>query len=444
MTENVIQVVLVEDDDSLRLGTTQGLELEGFAVRPFADARSALRTIEREFAGVVISDIRMSGMDGLELFEKLREIDCDMQLIFTTAHGDVDLAVRAMKNGAADFFTKPFSISRLAHSVNRAAEKRALTIENRKLREELRARTTGDLLGQSQAAIRLERVTREAARTDADLLLRGGPGSGKSLLAREIHDLSPRADRPLVVIDPAILVNEEADLLVFGRDPSVAMSRSGMIERANGGTLVLDGVDQFPEAATARLISFVDNRFFHSLGGHRPTHVDVRIIATASDRITGGPPLGPGVAGLISRLNGIALSLPDLNDRRDDIPLFFRKFVSEYELQLGREAQPPSEDEWRHLLTHDWPGNLRELRMFAQNFVMGLTEISNSQTEVSEKGGLKTMLAQFEKTIIEDALRSHEGNVTQVQRELELPRKTLYDKLAKHGIRPSDFRTTLP
>ena len=154
--------------------------------------------------------------------------------------------------------------------------------------------------------------------------------------------------------------------------------------------------------------------------------------------------LGPGVAGLISRLNGIALSLPDLNDRREDIPLFFRKFVSEYELQLGREAQPPSEDEWRHLLTHDWPGNLRELRMFAQNFVMGLTEISNSQTEVSEKGGLKTMLAQFEKTIIEDALRSHGGNVTHVQRELELPRKTLYDKLAKHGIRPSDFRSPLP
>ncbi len=434
------EVILVEDDDALRIGTSQGLELEGFAVQAFADARSALDRIDREFAGVIVSDIRMGGMDGLELFERLREVDEDLQLIFTTAHGDVDLAVSAMKKGAADFFTKPFSISRLAHSIGWAAEKRSLTLENRKLRDELRARTTGELLGRSPAAVRLERIAREAARTDADLLLRGGSGVGKSFLARQIHDLSPRANRPFVVVDPGILANEEADLLLFGRDPSAALSRSGMIERANGGTLVLDAIDQFPERATARLVSLVDNRAFHSLGADRPKSVDLRIIATASGAAADGSGQRAGVTDLINRLSGITISLPDLKERSEDIPLFFRKFISEYEQQLGREAEAASEAEWKHLLTHDWPGNLRELRMFAQNFVLGLTHVSAAASDREETMGLRGMLAKFEKSIIEDALRASRGSVKDVQQALGLPRKTLYDKFRKHGIRPGEYR----
>lgn len=440
MSDPSLDVILVEDDEALRTGTSQGLELEGFAVLAFGDARSALAVIDREYAGVIVSDIRMGGMDGLELFERLREIDADLQVIFTTAHGDVDLAVSAMKKGAADFFTKPFSISRLAHSIGRAAEKRSLTLENRKLRDELRARTTGELLGRSPAAIRLERVAREAAGTDADLLLCGGSGVGKSFLARQIHDLSPRANRPFVVVDPGILANEEADLLLFGRAPSAALSRSGMIERAHRGTLVLDAVDQFPERATARLISLVENRAFHSLGADRPKSVDLRIIATASNAAADGSSQRADITDLLNRLSGITITLPDLKDRTEDIPLFFRKFVSEYEDQLEREADAPSEAEWRHMLTHHWPGNFRELRMFAQNFVLGLNHVSATASEPETKMDLRAMLAKFEKTIIEDALRASQGSVKDVQRTLGIPRKTLYDKFSKHGIRPGTFR----
>ena len=444
MSDASPDVVLIEDDDALRMGTAQGLALEGMRVAPFADARSALATINPLFPGVIVSDIRMAGMDGLQFFEKALELDPEMQVIFTTAHGDVELAVGAMKKGAADFFPKPYSIARLAHSIRRAAEKRALTLEIRNLRAELSTRPTGAMLGRSQAAIRLERITREAARAETDLLLRGEPGVGKSFLARQIHELSPRANRPFVVIDPGIFANEEADLLLYGRDPSVALSRSGMIERANGGTLVLEAIEQLPERAAARLVSLVDNRAFHALGSDRPKRVDIRIIATTSDmaseKTRERSTERAGLAALTARLGGITIGLPPLRERREDIPEFFRSYLAEYERQLGRQETRISETDWQHLLTYEWPDNLRELKMFAQNLVIGLTHLIPPPPDGEAGRSLRAMVERFEKTILQDALRAAGGNVKTVQRNLAVPRKTLYDKFARHDLRPGDFR----
>lgn len=440
MIRPVPDVIFVEDDDVLRTGASQALELEGLTVAAYADAASALAAIATDFPGVVVSDVRLPGMDGIEFFARLRERDADMQVIFTTAHGDVDMAVDAMKNGAADFFPKPYSVSRLAHSIGRAREKRALIIENRKLRAELEARTAGGMVGQSPASRRLETITREVARTETDLLLQGDAGTGKSYLARQIHDRSPRADRPFVVIDPGVFANAEADLLLYGRDPSVALSRSGMIERANGGTLVLDSIEQIPLPARARLVSLIDNRSFLALGADRPRSIDLRIIATTV--ADASPPSGQGADnnGLLHRLGGITIALPPLVERREDIPEFFRMFVSEYEQSLGRTAEAVSEVEWQHLVSHSWPGNLRELRMFARNFVLGLTRLTSSSHAFESDASLRTMLANFERTILEDALVRTGGNVPQVLRALSIPRKTLYDKLRRHKLTPGAFR----
>lgn len=437
MTRRPPDVIFVEDDDALRTGASQALELEGLAVAAFADAPSALAAIETDFPGVVVSDVRMPGLDGIEFFARLRERDPDVQFIFTTAHGDVDMAVDAMKNGAADFFPKPYSISRLAHSIRRAKENRALIIENRKLRAELEARTTGGMVGQSPASRRLETITREVARTDTDLLLEGSAGAGKSHLARQIHDLSARAGRPFVVIDPGVFANEEADLLLYGRDPSAALSRSGMIERASGGTLVLDSIEQIPPRARARLVTLVDNRSFLALGADRPRTIDLRIIATTAASADGLD--GDGGA-LLHRLSGITIALPPLIERREDIPEFFRRFVSEYEQSLGRTAEAVREVEWQHLVSHSWPGNLRELRMFARNFVLGLTRLNSPADAFESDTGLRTMIANFERTILEDALARTGGNVSQVLRALSIPRKTLYDKLRRHKLIPGSFR----
>ena len=433
MSDRHPDVIFVEDDQTLRLGASQALELEGFAVAAFGDANSALLEIDDDFPGVVVSDIRLPGMDGIEFFSRLREHDPDMQVIFTTAHGDVDMAVDAMKNGAADFFPKPYSVSRLAHAIRRAGERRALNIENRKLRAALETRSKPGMVGRAPASIRLNTIAQEVARTDTDLLLQGDPGSGKSFLARQIHELSGRADRPFVVVDPGIFANTEADLLLYGRDPSAALSRSGMIERASGGTLVLDSIEQIPLQARSRLVSLIDNRSFLAIGAERPRMIDVRIIGTTGPR-------DEDTTGLRDRLSGVTVRLPPLIERKEDIPELFRIFVGEYETSLDRTAGQVSEVEWNHLVSHDWPGNLRELRMFAQNFVLGLTSLATNDRAQGEDSSLRSMLANFEKAVLEDALVRASGRVQDVQRTLSIPRKTLYDKFQKYGIKPGAYR----
>ncbi|QPC98134.1 sigma-54-dependent transcriptional regulator [Qipengyuania soli] len=434
MTDLLTQVLLVEDDDALRASATQALELEGFAVAAFAEAETPLRLLTPDYPGVVVSDVRLPKLDGLEFFQRMRAIDSGLQVIFTTAHGDIEMAVGAMRDGAADFFTKPYSIARLAHAVRQALRQRALVLENRKLRAQLDGETSRATSVQSAAARRLEAITDEVARTDADLLLRGGPGSGKSHRARQIHERSARSGRAFVTVDPGLFANAEADLLLYGRDPSVALSRSGMIERANGGTLVLEDIDQIPFAAQARLASLVDNRSFLALGAPKPRSVDLRIIATARDgSVLAGNPLA-------ERLTGITISLPSLGEMREDIPSTFRRFVSEFEREFEREAEAVTEAEWHHLLTHSWPGNFRELRMYAQNLVLGLTRMADTGEAQATGSSLRDMLAAFERTVLEDALAKTGGNVGEVQRALSIPRKTLYDKLGKHGILPAAFR----
>ncbi|MEL1249956.1 sigma-54-dependent transcriptional regulator [Aurantiacibacter gilvus] len=227
--------------------------------------------------------------------------------------------------------------------------------------------------------------------------------------------------------------------MLYGRAPSSARSRSGLVERANGGTLVLESIEQIPEHALARLVSLLDNRSFYTLGAERPQAVDIRVIATSLD--TDGEDTGSSIASALrSRLSGVTITLPTLVERQQDVPVFFREFLRHYERELEREADELNEAQMRHLLTHDWPGNLRELQMYAQNFVLGLTQIATSGPTVEEHPSLRDLLAGYEKSVLEDALRQAGGSVAQVQQHLDLPRKTLYDKLARYGIKPAEFR----
>lgn len=436
MMQTAIQVVFVEDDSALRRSAVQALELDGFAVSEFADAPSALREISSDFAGVVVTDVRMPRMDGIEFVAHLREIDPHIPVILTTAHADIEMAVEAMRQGAADFFSKPYAISRLAHSIRRAAGQRSLVLENRSLRRQLDTRASDDMVGVSPASERLHRTIMEVARTETDLLLAGAAGTGKSHLARVIHERSSRRSRPLVVVDPGIFANEEVDLLLYGRAPSAALSRSGLVERANGGTLVLEEIEQIPERSRSRLISLLDNRSFYAIGADRPRGVDIRVIGTTLCK-TGQTQEG---GGLRSRLSGITITVPTLAERQQDVPAYFRDFVSRYERELGRQASELDEADLRHLLTHDWPGNLRELQRFAQNFVLGLTRIAAPETVLGKQLGLRDLIDSYERSLLEKALRDANGNIQDVQNRLSIARKTLYDKLAKHELRPADFR----
>lgn len=437
-----IRVILIEDDAPLREAVVQGLELEGLAVEAFEMAAPALRRLSPEFDGVVVSDIRLPGMDGLELFDAIRAMDDELPVVFTTGHGDVAMAVEAMRNGAADFLTKPYPFAAILGAIRRAAGKRGLVIENRRLRDALRSRTLPPLLGSSEPVERLKRLIAEVSRADIDLLLTGESGTGKSFLARQIHELSPRHDRSFVTIGAETWAHQDAELIIFGRDPGSALSRSGLVERANGGTLFLDDLETISVPLQARMLGVVEQRRYMPIGAARPRQANLRIISAAGNLPTGEPG-GQGVSrSLINRLNSVSLALPSLASRKEDVPEIFRHFVVQFEGEFETVARPLGEMEWHHLMTHTWRGNLHELRSYARNHVLGLyEEVEGTKVATATSSGpLRDRLSAFERAILEDALRQTGGDIRQALRQLGLPRKTFYDKLAKHGLSARHFR----
>lgn len=440
MSVETFPVLFVEDDPTLREATTQALQLEGLTVSAHDNAASALRQLDRDFSGVVVSDIRLPGIDGIEFFNRLRDIDPEMQVIFTTGHGDVAMAVEAMKGGAADFLGKPYAVDDLVLSIRRAGERRALVIENRKLRSALRGRNAGQVIGSSRTAEMLRRTVGEVAQADVDVLVTGETGTGKNFIAGLIHELSPRHDRPLVTVDAGILEHEGAELLLFGRDPVAGLSHTGLIERANGGTLVLDELDSIPRQLRARMLSVLENRAFLPIGAERARSIDIRVIATMRDAAAFGETAAGEDQALLHRLAGITLAMPPLAARREDIPELFRHFIAQLESELGTQGRDLGEGEWHHLLNHNWPGNLRELRDFARNFLLGLAPLDQLEVSRDDDISLAAMVANFERAVLDDALRRSAGRVVELPGRLQIPRKTLYDKLARHGLRPKDYR----
>lgn len=438
-----IRVIFVEDDSTLREAIIQGLRLDGLSVEPFEAAAPALRRLSDSFEGVVVSDVRLPGMDGLELFDEIRAMDDELPVIFTTGHGDVEMAVQAMKNGAADFFTKPYSTTALLSAIRRAGTNRALVIENRRLREALRSRALPPILGSSPQIDRLKRLISEVGMADIDLLVTGESGTGKSFLARQIHDLSPRQDKPFVTIGAETWLHQEAELIIFGRDPGTALSRSGLIERAHGGTLLLDDLETMPGTLQARMLGVVEQRRYMPIGATRSRQANVRIISAARDPAALNLQSGEVSRSLLNRLNSVTLSLPPLAARREDVLEIFRYFVATFEREFETTAGPLGELQWHRLMAHAWPGNLHELRAYARNHVLGLDlkDDAGSSGFPPSAGTLKDRVAAFEKAMLVDALRQCGGSASKAGRQLGLPRKTFYDKLAKHGVSPRDFRT---
>ena len=437
----LLQVALVEDDPPLRDATMQTLALEGAEVAAFPDARAALAWLDADYPGVVVSDVRMPGIDGIAFFEKLRKIDPDLPVILTTGHGDIAMAVAAMKNGAADFLTKPYASADLIRAVRSASERRALALENRRLREEAGRSVGLAIQGASPAAERLRSVIEGVARSEIDVVLTGPAGTGKSHGARLIHDLSPRRSRPFVVADAGVLAHEDAELLLFGRDPGAGqsgggLSRTGLIERANGGTLFLDEIAAASSVLTARLASLMEKREVWPIGASQARRLNIRIIIARLAEQSGSSARDP----LWHRLGAVQIAFPPLAERREDVSEIFRRFVAAHAREAGLPAPPIGEAQWRHIQSHDWPGNLHELGGYARAFVLGLSDMQSPVPSLAGQRPLQQIVADFERTVLEDALRQCKGDIATLQAMLQTPRKTIYDKLAKYDLKPSHFR----
>ncbi|WP_229658172.1 sigma-54-dependent transcriptional regulator [Blastomonas marina] len=427
-----IPVYLVEDEAELARATQQALELEGATVRRFARADQAIDAIDGEFGGVVVSDIRLPGMDGLAFFAHLREIDDAIPVILVTGHGDVDMAVDALRKGAFDFLAKPFSSERLVASIAHAAAHRRLVLENRALRA--RYDRSEAIPGVSPASERLRSLVAAVAKTDVDVVIRGPAGSGKSFIAGVLHELGPRRARPLVTIDAGTTLHPDAELLLFGRDPAAGLSHTGLIERARGGTLVLDEIDVADDSLRARLASFIEGRTIQPLGADRRRRVDLRIVEIAAAGSDGADPPW------LHRSGPVEMQVPSLGERREDIAEFLSLFLARHERAFETESGPIGTNVLDFIHAHEWAGNLRELDAFAKRIVMGLGFEAGADVPEPASKGLRERVAAFERRLIEDALRETDGSVADTEALLKVPTKTLYDKLARHGIKPKQFR----
>ena len=438
------RILLVDDDPDLREAVAQALDLDGFDVTPLASGERALDLVGFGFPGVVVTDIRMPGIDGLSLMTRIHDIDRDIPVILVTGHGEVQLAVRAMRDGAYDFLEKPFAPQQLAEVAARAGDYRRLVLENRLLRaaagqvDDLESR----LVGRSSAMVDLRRRIRTIGPSGADVLIVGETGSGKDLVARALHDLSPRADRPFVAIDcaalPATLIESELYGHEAGAFPGALRARSGKFEHARGGTILLDDIASLPLDVQGKLVRVIEQRTILRLGQHDPVPLDVRFLATSRVPLEDEVAAGRFRADLLYRLNVVTLAVPPLSARREDVGLLFLRLLSEAAARHRRAPVEAPPAVVAGLMDRDWPGNVRELRNAADRFALGLPIDPTAGAEAAPTR-LASRVAAFERQVIEAELAAHRGALRPVYESLGLSRKTLWEKMQRHGIDRSSF-----
>jgi two-component system C4-dicarboxylate transport response regulator DctD len=439
-------VLLLDDDADLRHAVSQGLELEGHEVSVFEDPLAALSTISRDDYAVIVSDIMMPKMDGFDVLTQVMEIDPVLPVILITGHGDVPLAVKAMKSGAYDFIEKPFTVQKLATVVERALEKRRLVLENRSLRETLDEATdlSSRLVGRASSIEALRSQILALSEADVDVLVLGETGTGKEVVARALHDFSSRKDAPFVALNCAALPKDIIESELFGHEAGAFTgankARVGKLEYANGGTVFLDEIESMPLDVQAKLLRALEDRTIVRLGSNQSIQLDVRFIAATKVDLGESSESGGFRSDLYYRLNVAALQIPPLRDRREDIPLLFFHLAREARGKFRREIPDVSPALETDLVNYDWPGNVRELRNTADRFVLGLWNGFGGQESIQDSttGDLATRIQAFEKSVIEREIQSHGGQLKATYESLGLSRKGLYDKMKRLGIQVGD------
>ena len=340
-------VLFVDDEEELRHATAQTLMLADIPATVLDKPELALAQISRGFPGVLVTDIRMPGNDGLWLMRKALEVDPEFPVILVTGHGDVNLAVQSMREGAYDFIEKPFAPSRLVTTIQRALEKRRLTIENRALKREVggRDKLEARLIGRSDAMVDLRKQVRTIAATDADVLITGATGVGKDVTAHALHDLSVRGPHPFVHINCAALPVDLVESELFGHEigafPGAMRARFGKFEFARQGTVFLDEIDSLPVAVQAKLLHAIQERQITRLGANDPVTLDIRIIAAAKTDLAAAVEAGSFRADLLYRLNVVTLHVPPLSARRDDIPSLFLNLAAQAAARYSKRREIP-------------------------------------------------------------------------------------------------------
>ena len=356
------QIIFIDDEAPIREAVQQWLELSGLTVRTCARAEEALALLDADFPGVVVSDVRMPGIDGLALLAKLQALDPELPVIMVTGHGDVPMAVAAMQQGAYDFIEKPFTPERLLASLQRALDKRRLVGENRALRRQVseRGRIEGQLLGVSPAMVELRRQILELAPTAVNVLIRGETGSGKERVARCLHDFGPRAKQAFVALNCAAIPEQLFESELFGHESGAFTGaqgkRIGRIEHADGGSLFLDEVESLPLAQQAKLLRVLQEKSLERLGSNRSIAVDLRVISAVKPDLASEVRAGRFREDLYFRLAAFPIRVPPLRERREEIPTLALFFMERACRNRGVRFEGISEADVHRMLEYAWPG----------------------------------------------------------------------------------------
>ena len=443
-----IQVVFVEDDDDVAAGSAQALELAGFDVVRHDSVEAARSRVTVGLPAVVVCDVKLPGTSGTAWAQELHRMDPELPVILITGHGDIAMAVQAMRDGAYDFIEKPCSSERLASVVRRAAEKRRLVLEVLSLRRQLEGwqGIRAALIGRSTQMERVRELVRALAAAPADVIIYGETGTGKDLVARCLHDHSERRRGNFVPVNCGGLPETLVDSEIFGHEvgsfTGAIRRRIGKFEHANGGTLFLDEIESMPPAVQVKLLRALQDRTIERVGSNDAVRIDCRVIAASKEDLQVLSGQKRFRADLYYRLGVAFIELPPLRERREDIPLLFEHFTLQAARRYDRPAPITDDRTLSALMTHAWPGNVRELHNVADRFVLGLLgdELGAKLGQHERNASLPEQLEHIERALIAESLRRQHGDVTSAAHALGVPKQTLYDKLRRLHIDATEFR----
>lgn len=439
-----MKIAIVDDEQDMRQSISQWLALSGFDTETFASAEDAVKALGSDYPGVVITDIKMPGMDGMQFLKKLMSVDSGLPVIMITGHGDVPMAVEAMRIGAFDFLEKPFNPDRMTELAKKATNARRLTLDNRALRRELSDGTgiMNKLIGASPVMERLREDILDLGQADGHVLIDGETGTGKTLIAHALHAVGARASKKFITFACAGRDENDLSKRLFGPDPDGQIQP--LIEEARGGTLVLEDVEAMPMPLQARLLTWINEQ---------GTPPETRIIAICNLQEQGRTCESAMRPDLFYRLAAMKITTPPLRSRGEDILSLFTQLSQQFSEEYGCDTPEVSAQEAAQLLQAPWPGNIRQLINVAERSVLQSRRGSGSitslllsesdapeqQTMTTEGKPLKEYVEAFERMLIDNTMRRHKGSIVAVMDELCLPRRTLNEKMAKYSLQRADY-----
>jgi len=450
-----LSILVVEDGQSQREMLCEYLSGEGFDVSDVDRGDKALERVKNDYFDLLLLDFKMPGMDGMQVLEEVKRINPEIDVIMMTAYGTVETAVKAIKTGASDYITKPIELEEMLILIEKISERRTLLRENEALREELRGKgiTTDQIIYESTAMDEVINLAGRVANSNATILIQGESGTGKELVARLIHTLSPRSQKPMITVNCAALPENLLESELFGHEKGAftgaSQRRIGRFEEADGGTLFLDEIGDLSPSVQVKLLRFLQEREFQRIGGNPTIHTDVRIVTATNRELDAKIEEGTFREDLLYRLNVVTIEIPPLRERKEDIPPLIDHFLNRFAVENGKKLQGTDSETRDLLLKYDYPGNVRELENIIERAVVitrsevvssrdlpfSGSSLVDAKSDLPATRSLKKSLEDLEQRIIQDAMTQTKKHQTRAASLLGISERTLRYKLKKYGLK---------